>query len=298
MTMSMRKYISWIPLSITIFMILFFGYSLSAKQRELAEARERFRLAIDSSNSMLWVWEVDWDDIESQGPNRDGRVWYSSSFANFLGKSVNHYDGTLGDFMDVLHDDDRISVINSLRSTLLSEGRKPYVAEYRLRSQDGEWKWFTVRGSLLNAKKGKRERIAGVITPLDIIREDRLMLYGILDASPTAIVVCDEERKIVAWNRSAAELTGYPPHEVIGKKAIDFMIADPAALSSHIKGYSEVSRSAKSMEESQSSELKHVFGEIVKADGRRLTVQIQPKIVFYGKKFVIAASMMHVRTKP
>ena len=298
MTLSMRKYVSWIPLSLAFFMILFFGYSLSAKQRELAEARERFKLAIDSSNSMLWVWDIEWDYSDSEEPSRDEKVWYSSSFAKFLGKSVDHYNGTLGDFFDALHDDDRASVLTSIRSTLRSGGEKPYVAEYRLRNQNGDWKWFTVRGSLLDSTKKNRKRIAGVVTPLEVLREDRLMLHGILDASPSPVVVCDSERKIVAWNRAAVNLTGYTSREVVGKKTIDFIIADPSVLASHINAFSDLSRLAADTESFEVRESKPVFGDIIKADGSRLTVRVQSKIVFYGNKFVIAASMTRATTAP
>ncbi len=167
---------------------------------ELAFSEERWRFALEGAGDGLWDWDL-----------RTGKVFYSSRWKMALG-----HDGTgVGDGIDEwrgrIHPDDRMVAMADLDRHM--GGRSPsWQAEYRMRCQDGSWKWFLGRGMVVRrSSEGEPLRMIGTQADIDasrrsidaVIQRDRL-LRGLLEMSRTLLSQPDIEKGMAEALRELA----------------------------------------------------------------------------------------------
>ena len=64
-------------------------------------------------------------------------------------------------------------------------------------------------------------------------REDALgQLAAIVEVSDDAVVGLDPDGRVVSWNSAAAEMYGYPPTAVVGRRFFDVVAPEDAATRS------------------------------------------------------------------
>jgi PAS domain S-box-containing protein len=115
----------------------------------LQESMERFDLAVRGANDGLWDW---WPATDQS--------WVSPRFKQLLGYGEDDDLGNPIEFWRTrLHPDDHDRVMQALRDHL--EQRVAYDIEYRLRTRDGQWRWFVARGQALWNAEGQAVRMAG-----------------------------------------------------------------------------------------------------------------------------------------
>ncbi len=127
--------------------------TLKITQQSLAESQERFELAVMGTNDGLWDWNVETNE-----------VWYAPRFRELLGFSADEtraFPNQLTSFRDRLHPDDRDRVTRSFDRHI--EDHVPHDEEYRLKTADGEYRWFRGRGQAHWDGHGKAVRMAGSI---------------------------------------------------------------------------------------------------------------------------------------
>ncbi|MGK7905129.1 MAG: PAS domain S-box protein [Hormoscilla sp.] len=122
--------------------------------QELKESEERWQLAIQGNHDGIWDWNV-----------KTNQVFLSPRWKEMLGYAdwelANHFDK----WKSCIHPDDLGWVMNSLRDHL--ERTTPYyVAEYRLRCKDGNYKWILLRGQALWDEQGNPVRMVGSHTDI------------------------------------------------------------------------------------------------------------------------------------
>jgi anti-anti-sigma factor len=122
-------------------------------EEALRESEERFSLAVRGSRDGLWDWNL-----------ITNKIYYSPRFKEMLGFGEHELEGGIEDFMALLDDGDRAYVTGVFRAHLGQ--REPFDAEVRLRTKQGEWRWFHARGQALWDGSDSPTRIAGSLSDL------------------------------------------------------------------------------------------------------------------------------------
>jgi|GEM_PF-383846 len=131
----------------------------SLKQQEVAEklkeATERFELAVAGTADGVWDWNI-----------LTGAVYYAPRFKELLGYSADATDfpALFESFSSRLHPDDLAPTQAAISRAI--ETDTPYESEYRLRTRDGEWRWFRARGAIQRDLAGRAVRMAGAISDI------------------------------------------------------------------------------------------------------------------------------------
>ncbi len=120
---------------------------------KLQKSEERLSYALSAANDGIW-------DICVDGSSS----YFNDQYYKMLGYEPLEFPPIYESFIDLLHDDDRDRVINSLKS---SEGRDGFFeSEFRLRMKNGEYKWILGRGKMVEFRNDAGYRMVG--THVDI----------------------------------------------------------------------------------------------------------------------------------
>lgn len=130
-----------------------FGIFQDITERVQADQRfrvqqERFELAIEGSNDGIWDWDLDTDGVyythrnfELLGCPRDG----DANFVTWWTERV--------------HPEDLPRVQDEIKAHL--EDNQPYDTTYRIRHDDGSWRWWRSKGRAARDANGKPTRFLG-----------------------------------------------------------------------------------------------------------------------------------------
>lgn len=122
-------------------------------QAELAASRERFALALRGSTDGIWDWDV-----------RTNEIYFSARFKELLGYGYDELDNRFAEWEKRIYPEDREKALAAFENHLKYEA--PFDVEYRLRCQDGSYRWFRVRGLAVRHPDGKATRMAGSISDI------------------------------------------------------------------------------------------------------------------------------------
>ncbi len=122
-------------------------------EEALRKSEERFDLAVRGSNDGIWDWNI-----------RTGDVYYSPRVHELLHCSFDDLPHSLDAFNERLHPDDHDRTWAAIRAHL--DNRAPYDVEFRLRTEDGQYRWFRCRGQAVWDAAGEPVRMAGSLTDI------------------------------------------------------------------------------------------------------------------------------------
>ncbi|MBM4134942.1 MAG: PAS domain S-box protein, partial [Nitrospira sp.] len=130
------------------------------KQAEeaLRSSRERFELAVRGTHDGLWDWDILTDEN-----------YWSDRWHELLGYRPGELVPSYDVWASLLHADDRERVLECVRRHL--DQRVPYDLEYRMRTKDGTYRWFHVKGQAVWNASGRPVRMAGSISDVTDRRE-------------------------------------------------------------------------------------------------------------------------------
>ncbi len=119
----------------------------------------------------------------------------------------------------------------SIEAAEMFHSGKPLKSAYRVLARDGRLRWFHCEAEMIRRENGRPWFIHGVgvdITELkqaeEALQEERNVLSAILDIVGALIVVLDPEGRIVRFNRTCEETTGYSFAEVRGRYVWDLFL--------------------------------------------------------------------------
>lgn len=119
------------------------------EQQELRAALSRYALAAQGANDGMWGWDL-----------QTNEVLLSARWWDMLGCPAQETRGPPESWLDRIHRDDQQAFRDHMRAHL--DQTTPHLAcEYRLRHQDGTWRWMLCRGLAERSETGKPVRIAG-----------------------------------------------------------------------------------------------------------------------------------------
>jgi len=118
-------------------------------ERDLEESNLRLHAAIQASNTGLWDWNI-----------QTNEVVYSREWKSQLGYEENEIANHFSEWRDRLHPDDRERALTQL-AVYLKGDAPAYEFEYRLLHKDGLYRWILTRGTILRDAVGKPVRMLG-----------------------------------------------------------------------------------------------------------------------------------------
>ncbi len=197
------------------------------KQTEAAlqTSEERLRLALTASNQGLY-------DLDLKTEERI----VNPEYALMLGYNPATFHETISEWIARLHPDDRESVVATYRAYIAGE-IPSYQAEYRQRTQDGQWKWTLSVGKIVAwDESGQPRRMLG--THVDIndrkqaeaaLQASEAELRALVSAIPDPLFVLTAEGRLVGavevkpnqLYRPIEEQIGQTLHQIFEKEQSD-----------------------------------------------------------------------------
>jgi len=146
-------------------MITYFDITeLKNVEESLRRSEERYALALRGSNDGLW----DWDE-------ESGLIYLSPRFKAIaaIGGETDHL--APHEWQARIHPDDLAHYRTALGEHLRGSTNF-FSAEYRVRGDDGEYRWVQVRGLGLRGEDGRVYRMAGSLTDISARKESEIAL--------------------------------------------------------------------------------------------------------------------------
>ncbi len=124
------------------------------KQAEeaLKASEERFRIAANGLTDVIYEWDL-----------KNKVDWYGG-IDGMTGYPTGQFPRTLDGWAAALHPEDKERVSAAVDRQL--KGTAPYAVEYRVRTKDGEWRWWSARGTALRDVWGKSYHWIGSVTDI------------------------------------------------------------------------------------------------------------------------------------
>lgn len=133
---------------------------------ELRESQSRLDLALRSAHMGVWHWDI----IEN-------RRWFDDQVCRLLGIDPAKFTGTVEEFFNAVHPDDRTAVREALARAIELDGT--YETEYRVVHTDGTIPHIEARGRVVRDDNGQPVRLNGILWD---ITERKEMEAGLLQS--------------------------------------------------------------------------------------------------------------------
>jgi len=174
-------------------------------EQALRHSEAQHRALADGIPQLVWLADA------------EGAVQYCNArWLEYTGLSL---DEVLGwGWVQALHPDDLATIRESWQSSAPSGAT--YEAEYRLRSADGNYRWFLDRGNAVRDDAGQIIRWVGTCTDIEAQKQEQLaqsQLAAIVEASDDAIVSTDRLGVVQTWNSGAERVLGYAADRIVGR---------------------------------------------------------------------------------
>ena len=174
---------------------------------DVSVAHDRLRLAMESSKSTGWDWNL------MTGQN----IWFGD-LETIFGIEADTYLPGDQEFYQRVHPDDRERVSKALADAM--QNQKPYAAEFRVMRPDGTIRWVTDRGKFYYAANGNPERALGIgvdVTERKQAEEARLQKEAELKKTQQLAKVgawqWDAEKGTVTWSEELYRIAGLDPNQ-------------------------------------------------------------------------------------
>jgi PAS domain S-box-containing protein len=137
-------------------------------QKKLSESELRLKLAIDNTETCLWDWNIQQDELFFN------HVWY-----DMLGYCENEVTPDIKGWEDLIHPEDKDRVLQELQTHI--DGKTDhYVSTYRVKTRSGELKWVIDRGRVIERDNNNQAlRAIGTIIDIDRQKKNEEALRGL-----------------------------------------------------------------------------------------------------------------------
>jgi PAS domain S-box-containing protein len=196
----------------------------------LRQSQERYGLAERATQDGLWDWNLLTND-----------EYFSPRFKEMLGLQDGDLPGHNSAFLNRLHPEDRAVVDEATRQHV--EGGQRYQVEFRLRHQDGGYRWMDSRGEAIRDATGRPIRMVGAVTDITgrkqaeaALRESEERYRSIFANAPVGIFQSLLDR-VLFVNPAMAAMFGYhsPAEMLAGQPNPSSFYAHPEQRSQMIR---------------------------------------------------------------
>ncbi len=141
-----------------LFSIVHDRTGLATVERALRMSEERWSVALETSETGVWEWDVD-----------SGHAYYSERWRTMLGYGSSDIGATRSEWSARVHPDDLMTCRDQLDAHFRGETAL-FECEHRMRHKDGSWRWILNRGKVVaRTDEGSPTRMVGThqdLTPL------------------------------------------------------------------------------------------------------------------------------------
>jgi diguanylate cyclase (GGDEF)-like protein/PAS domain S-box-containing protein len=160
---------------------------------------ERRALALTGAGDMIWDWDVSAD-----------KVFTSPETEHILGLKRGALEGSAATWLDVLHPLDRDRFRASLDG-VIEQRRGRLTQDFRLRTSDGHYTWFTLKARPVVGSDGEVVRLVGTLTDVTELKkaEERLLFDAVHDnltGLPNRELFLDRMEAAFAYGRSDPQI--------------------------------------------------------------------------------------------
>jgi PAS domain S-box-containing protein len=183
-------------------------FALEQRSEELRNAHEQLQRVVTHSPAVIYTLKIDGQTLAP--------TFVSDNIRRLSGLSVEEVT-TYAWWEQSLHPDDRSRVLATLAKGLTEGG---YSMEYRVRHQDGTYRWVEDRNRMLLDAAGRSGESFGVwtdITERKAAEETTRRLVEIVESSNDAIFGETLDGIVTTWNPAAERILGYSAAEIIGR---------------------------------------------------------------------------------
>lgn len=191
---------------------------IQSRTKELADAEARFRALVEQSPAAAYVREND----------EAGTLSYvSPQCEQLLGYTSEELLEQADLWHRIISSEDRGRVRNERLTA--SRTHKPFRGEYRVTAKDGRTVWIRDQAQLVPAGQDL-ERWQGILIDVtdvklaeEALRRLSVQKESILDSAGEGIWGLGPDGRVTFVNAAAAQMTGWPAHELVGKGAHDLL---------------------------------------------------------------------------
>jgi PAS domain S-box-containing protein len=191
-------------------------------EQAVHESEERFRTVADYVPQLIWT-----NDAQGKA-NYFNRRWYEYS-----GLSFQESEGA--GWQAIVHPVDGPASVERWQRAL--EKGETFDAEYRLRSRDGEYRWFIGRNVPLRDRDGNVTSWFGTATDIDqlkraesALRESDQRFQLLVESTPDyAMFLLDPDNVITYWSAGAEKVFGWSADEALGQRGDIIFIEEDKA---------------------------------------------------------------------
>jgi PAS domain S-box-containing protein len=133
-------------------------------EEALHQSEERLRLALSSTGTGIWRWELATNEVE-----------WSDGVESIFGVDAQSFDGTYQAYIALVHPDDLDKVANSIQQALTNPADGYYV-EHRTIAPDGKIRWIEGKGVVLLDEQDRPVRMFGIVENITERKEAQLAL--------------------------------------------------------------------------------------------------------------------------
>jgi PAS domain S-box-containing protein len=177
-------------------------------EEELRESEARFRMMADTAPVMIWMSGLD-----------RLCIFFNSGWLDFTGRTI---EQELGDgWTEGIHRED----LNRCLAVYVTafDARQEFAMEYRLRRSDGEYCWVLDHGVPRFETDGTFLGYIGTAVDISEIKRGDERFRLAVEASANAIVMVNDQGRIVLVNQKTETFFGYSRDELIGQSVEMFV---------------------------------------------------------------------------
>jgi len=196
---------------------------------------ENIYIIKNNNKSSNLNFDIDIDDLTDGIWEKNiikNEIYISPKLKKILGYNNSKLENSMEQLTALIHHEDLEKVLNSLEQYLDSKTTK-FEIEYRVKSKNGEYKWFLVRGKIIYDNNLNPLSIIGINTDITEkktaekkLSESEERYRTLVELSPDAIFLETKDRNLFSNNAGAKILGFSSADEIFNKKPMDFIHPD------------------------------------------------------------------------
>ena len=192
----------------------------------LRESLLRYELVLEGTADGFWDWNI-----------VTGEDFHSPRYKELLGYGPDDLLDRIDSFEAIVHPDD-LPRVRAAQKAHLGHGAE-YNIELRLRTKQGDYKWFVSRGRSKRDGNQKPIRMSGSIVDIterkkteEALRESEAKFRLAFSNVNAGMCLVDLQGKLLEVNEKMSAIFGYGKHELESMTVNDFTLPEDARLSS------------------------------------------------------------------